>query len=102
MSTRHRSIVIALSILLAPTPPVAAQVVVTPFASVNAGTTPGFLDLDNAAKNVHGGFGLSVSVLTDGWIGVEGETAFTPSAFSGHDLVESSRLVTASGGGSVT
>ena len=79
-----------------------AQVVVTPFASANVATTPGFVDLDDAAKNVHGGFGLSVSFLTDGWIGIEGETVITPSAFSGHDLIESSRLFTASGAVLVT
>ncbi len=102
MRARARSILIALSILLSATSPAYAQIVVTPFGSVNAGTVPGFFDLDDAAKKLHGGFGVSVSVLTDGWIGIEGETVFTPSAFSGHDLVESSRLVTASGGAVVT
>lgn len=98
MRTELRSIVIALSILLFTASHVSAQAVVTPFASVNAATVPGFFDLDDAAGNLHGGFGVSVSVLTDGWIGAEGEVVFTPSAFSGHDLVESSRLLTASGG----
>jgi hypothetical protein len=79
-----------------------AQVVVTPFVSENVGTTPGFFDLDDVANNVHAGFGASVSLLTDGWIGVDGETVFTPSAFSGHDLVQSSRLLTVSGGLLVT
>jgi outer membrane protein with beta-barrel domain len=100
--TRPRSILIALSILLFAASRTSAQIVVTPFASVNAGTIPGFFDLDDAAKKLHGGIGVSVSVLTDGWIGVEGETVFTSSAFSGHDLVESSGLLTASGGAMVT
>jgi hypothetical protein len=100
--TEPRSILIAVSILLFATAQASAQIVVTPFASVNAATTPGFFDLDDAAKKLHGGFGVSISVLTDGWIGVEGETVFTPSAFSGHDLVESSRLLTASGSAVVT
>ena len=102
MRTQPRSILIALSLRGFAAPQASAQIVVTPFASVNAATTPGFFDLDDAAKELHGGFGLSVAVLTDGWIGVEGETVFTPSAFSGHDLVESSRLLTASGGAVVT
>ena len=102
MRTQPRSILIALSLLGFAAPKASAQIVVTPFASVNAATTPGFFDLDDAAKKLHGGFGVSVSFLTDGWIGVEGETVFTPSAFSGHDLVESSRLLTASGGAVVT
>jgi hypothetical protein len=96
MTTRSPAIVISLVILLSCASAATAQVVVTPFASANVGTTPGFFDLDDAAKNAHAGFGLSVSLLTDGWIGIEGETVFTPSAFSGQDLVESSRLVTAS------
>ena len=99
---RSRSIPISLGILLSCAPAASAQIVVTPVAAVNAGTTPGFFDLDEAARDVHSGFGVSVAFLTDGWIGLEGETVFTPSAFSGHDLVESSRIVTASGGVLVT
>lgn len=75
-----------------------AQIVVTPFVSVNLRTAPGFIDLDDAARDLHGGFGVAVSMVTDGWLGAEGEMALTPSAFSGHDLVTSSRLLTASGG----
>src|SRR3954470_6819102 len=97
MTTRSRATLISLAILVWASA-ARAQVVVTPFASGNVATTPGFFDLDDAAKKVHPGVGLSVAFLTDGWIGIEGETALTPSAFSGRDLVESSRLVTASGG----
>ena len=86
---------IALTVAFCATP-ARAQVVVTPFVSAMMRTTPGFIDLDDAAKDRHGGFGIALSVLTDGWLGVEGETALTPSAFSGHDLVDSSRLLTAS------
>lgn len=97
MTTRLRSFLILSGIALCCASVANAQVVVLPFATANIGTTPGFFDLDDAAKDSHRGFGLAVSFLTDGWLGVEGETVFTPSAFSGHDLVESSRLVTASG-----
>jgi outer membrane protein with beta-barrel domain len=102
MRTRPRLFVIALSLVLSVTSQAAAQIVVTPFASVIAATSPGFFDLDDAAEDLHGGLGVSISFLTGGWIGVEGETVFTPSAFSGHDLVESSQLLTASGGAVVT
>jgi hypothetical protein len=91
-----RLILIALGIALAAAR-ADAQLVVTPFVAVNVRTDPGFIDLDDAARRVHGGGGLAVSRLTDGWFAVEAETTFTPSAFSGHDLVDSSRLVTASG-----
>jgi hypothetical protein len=95
--TRLRLIPISLGIVLCCAAAVDAQVVVTPSISAQVRTTPGFIDLDDAAKDLHVGFGLAVGLLTDGWIGVEGESTFTPSAFSGHDLVQSSRLVVASG-----
>src|SRR4051812_7274060 len=97
MRTRSAAISISLAVLFSCASEATAQVVVTPFASASVGTTPGFFDVDDAAKNVHAGFGLSVALLSDGWIGIEGETVFTPSAFSAHDLVESSRLFTVSG-----
>jgi len=102
MTTRLRAIPVAVGILVSCASAATAQIVVTPFASVNLSTTPGFFDLDDAAKDLHGGLGLAVSFLTDRWIQVEGETLLAPSAFSGHDLVESSRLVTASGAVLVT
>lgn len=77
--------------------PARAQTVVTPLLSANVNTSPGFLDLDDAASRTHIGGGVVVSRLTDGWFGVEGEAVLTPSAFSGGDLVESSRLLTATG-----
>ena len=96
--TTSRLIPIAFALVLCGAAAAQAQLVVTPFASANVRTTPGFIDLDDAAKDLHGGFGLAVSLLTDGWLGVEGESSLTPSAFSGGDLVTSSRLFTASGG----
>ena len=77
--------------------PARAQTIVTPLVSANIKTTPGFIDLDDAARATHIGAGVSVSRLTRGWLGVDGEVMLTPSAFSGGDLVESSRLVTAMG-----
>jgi hypothetical protein len=97
MRRRSASFLIVAGIVLSCVSATSAQIVVTPFASVNVGTTAGFFDLDDAAKDLHAGFGVSVSFLPDGWIGVAGETVFTPSAFSGGDLVESSRLFTVSG-----
>lgn len=94
---RQRLILIAFGIACCGAP-AESQVVVTPFVSANVHTSPGFIDLDDAARKVHGGFGVAVSRLTERWIGVEGETTLMPSAFSGHGLVESSRLLTASGG----
>ena len=83
--------------MLAMAAPARAQTVVTPLVSVNMKTSPGFIDLDDGASGTHAGFGVAVSRLTAGWLGVEGAVMLTPSLFSGGDLVESSRLLTATG-----
>jgi len=83
--------------MLAVAAPARAQTVVTPLVSANFKTSPGFIDLDDGASRTHAGFGVAVSQLTAGWLGVEGVVMLTPSAFSGGDLVESSRLLTAMG-----
>jgi len=83
--------------LLAATTSARAQTMVTPLVSANVNTTAGFIDLDDAAGRTHAGFGVAVSRLTAGWLGVEGVVMVTPSAFSGGDLVESSRLLSVTG-----
>lgn len=83
--------------MFAPAIPAQAQTVVAPTVSVSLHTTPGFIDLDDAASATHAGFGVAVSRLARGWLGVEGTVMLTPSAFSGGDLVESSHLLTATG-----
>jgi hypothetical protein len=83
--------------MLAVAAPARAQTVVTPLVSANITTSPGFIDLDDGASRTHAGFGVAVSQLTAGWLGVEGAVMLTPSMFSGEDLVESSRLLTATG-----
>lgn len=94
---RGWSALIVLAGALCAAMPARAQVVVTPLVSANVRTDPGFIDLDAAARRMHSGFGVAVSLLTDGWIGAEGDVTLTPSAFSGGDLVDSSRLLIASG-----
>jgi hypothetical protein len=84
-------------ITLAVAAPAQGQTIITPRLSANLKTTPGFIDLDDAASGSHIGTGVSVSRLGDGWFGFEAEVGFTPSAFSGNDLVESSRLLIATG-----
>ena len=93
---RAATCTIVLALLAMPAPAL-AQTIVTPRLSANIKTTPGFIDLDEAAGRTHIGVGVAVSKLTDGWLGVEGAVELTPSAFSGGDLVQSSRLVTAIG-----
>jgi hypothetical protein len=92
-----RATILIGSLMLALAAPARAQTVVTPLVSANVKTSPGFIDLDDGASGTHGGFGVAVSQLTAGWLGVEGSVMLTPSMFSGGDLVESSRLLTAMG-----
>ena len=89
--------ILVVVMVLAAAAPARAQTIVTPLVSANINTTPGFIDLDDAATRTHIGVGMAMSRLTRGWLGVEGEVMLTPSAFSGGDLVETSRLVTATG-----
>lgn len=84
-------------VILAAATPARAQAVVTPIVTASVQTTPGFIDLDDAASDSHFGAGVSVSRFTSSWFGVEGTVTFTPSAFSGGDLVDSSRLLIATG-----
>jgi len=96
MSTRG-AILIGFCLVLGSASPARAQLVATPFVSATMKTDPGFIDLDDEASSAHGGFGITLSLLR-GWFGIEADTSFTPSAFGGGGLVESSRLWTVTGG----
>ncbi|HEV8348024.1 MAG TPA: hypothetical protein VGQ16_15720 [Vicinamibacterales bacterium] len=69
-----------------------------PFIGVSGRTETGFLDLDDVVSNPHPSYGAGVTFLPDGMVGAEAEVSWTPSAFTGHDLIESSRIITATGG----
>jgi hypothetical protein len=69
----------------------------TPFAGAAFRTNTGFLDLDGVAARRHATYGLSLALLPEGIFGGDVGVSWTPSAFTGHDLVESSRVVTATG-----
>jgi hypothetical protein len=97
MSARLSPALLALIAVLCGARAGAAQVVITPSLTLNLHTTPGFVDLDDVPSQRHIGFGVAVSRVTRHWLGVEGDVTMTPSAFSGGDLVTSSRLLTASG-----
>ena len=84
-------------VALSATRSVSAQMVITPSLLQNVHTAPGFIALDDVARERHVGFGVTVSHLTHRWLGVEAEATVTPSAFSGGDLVISSRLFTLGG-----
>jgi hypothetical protein len=90
----HALLIVLMTLAVAT--PARAQTIVTPLVSATIKTSSGFIDLDDASAQSHIGAGVSVSRVK-GWLGVDGEVLWTPSAFSSGDLVESSRLVTATG-----
>jgi opacity protein-like surface antigen len=69
----------------------------TPFVAAATRTQTAFLDLDDAAGRTHATYGAALTVRGPGLFGVEFETALTPSAFTGNQLVISSHVVTALG-----
>jgi Outer membrane protein beta-barrel domain len=83
--------------LLGAAQPARADWLFTPFAGAAFGTSTGFLDLDGAAGRRHATYGIALTLFPEGVLGVEVGSTWTPSAFTGHDLVESSRLLTGTG-----
>jgi hypothetical protein len=74
-----------------------ADWLLTPFAGAAIRTDTRFLDLDGVAAQPHAMYGVSLTLFPERVWGAEIELAGTPSAFTGHDLVELSRVVTATG-----
>jgi opacity protein-like surface antigen len=66
-------------------------------AGATTHTDSGFLDLDGVAGRPHRTFGMALMLLTEGVLGADIETAWTPSALTGHDLIEASSVLTATG-----
>jgi hypothetical protein len=83
--------------LLAIAHPVQADWLLMPFAGVTAGVETAFLDLDGVAGGSHAAFGVALTLFPERVLGIDVETSTTPSIFTGHDLVESSRLLTLTG-----
>jgi hypothetical protein len=92
--TRIRALVV-LAVALGVPAPASAEWLLTPSAGTTFATATGFVDLDGTAANRHPIFGVSVTGLSSGLFGVETEATIVPSVFTGHDLVESSRVFTA-------
>ena len=92
--SRIRALV-ALAVALALPAPASAEWLLTPIVGTTVRTATGFVDLDNTAADRHPVFGVSVTGLSSGVFGVEAEATIVPSVFTGHDLVDSSRVLTA-------
>src|SRR5829696_3558423 len=95
--TATRRFTLALLAAIAFARPARADWLVTPFAAAAMRTQTSFLDLDDAARRTHTTFGVAVTAIGDGIFGVDAEAALTPSAFTGHDLVVSSRTIVVTG-----
>jgi len=80
--------------LCVPARSAAADWVVTPIVGTTLRSTTGFLDLDAAAGAPHPVYGVSVMQFPDKLFGVGAEATIAPSFFTGHQLVESSRVMT--------
>jgi opacity protein-like surface antigen len=57
-------------------------------------TETGFVDLDATASGRHLVFGVALTGLSSGLFGLEVEATVVPSVFTGHQLVDSSRVLT--------
>lgn len=95
--SRLRACVLALFALLGGARAAEADWLLTPFAGATFRTNTGMIDLDGAAGRSHATYGLSVALFPRGVLGADVGIAWTPSAFSGHDLVDSSQVQTITG-----
>lgn len=76
--------------------PASADWRLAPIVGTTILTETGFVDLDDTASGSHLVFGVSLTGLSSGLFGLEVEATVVPSVFTGHQLVDSSRVLTAS------
>ena len=96
--SRPRACVVVVLALLGAARPARADWLVTPSAGATFSTDTVFLDLDGVATRPHLTYGAALTRFPERVFGVDVAATVTPSLFTGHDLVESSRVVTAIGG----
>jgi len=88
--------VLALAAALCLPTPVSADWRLAPIAGTTIRTETGFVDLDGTASRRHPLFGASLTRLSSGLFGLEVEATVVPSVFTGHQLVDASRVLTCS------
>src|SRR4029453_5140587 len=92
---RRRGALLLAAALFLPAP-ASADWRLAPIVGTTVRTETGFVDLDGTASRRHLGFGGSLTGLSSGLFGLEVEATVVPSVFTGHQLVDSSRVITAS------
>src|SRR5262245_43413320 len=92
--SRRGALVLAAALFLPA--PASADWRLAPIAGTTIGTETGFVDLDGTASRHHLVFGISLTGLSSGLFGLEVEATVVPSVFTGHQLVDSSRVLTGS------
>jgi outer membrane protein with beta-barrel domain len=76
--------------------PASADWRLAPIVGTTIRTETGFVDLDATASKPRLVFGGSLTGLSSGLFGLEIEATVVPSVFTGHQLVDSSRVLTGS------
>ena len=76
--------------------PASADWRLAPIVGTTIRTATGFVDLDGTVSRRHVVFGVSLTGLSSGLFGLEVEMTVVPSVFTGHQLVDSSRVLTGS------
>ena len=92
---RRRGALALAAALLLPAP-ASAEWRLAPIVGTTIRTETGFVDLDATASKRHVVFGGSLTNLSAGLFGLEVEATVVPSVFTGHELVDSSRVLTGS------
>jgi len=87
---------LALAAVLCLPAPASADWRLAPIVGTTIRTETGFVDLDGTASRRHLVFGISLVGLSSGLFGLEVEATVVPSVFTGHQLVDSSRVFTGS------
>ena len=85
---------LALAAALCLPAPVSADWRLAPIVGATIRTETGFVDLDGTASRRHLVFGVSLVGVSSGLFGLELEATVVPSVFTGHQLVDSSRVLT--------
>ena len=99
---RRRVCAVVLAAIVGNTRLAVADWLLVPFAGVSGRTETGFPDLDGVVPGARSSYGAGLTFVPEWVVGGEAEVAWTPSLFTGGDLVESSRVITATGGLVVT